>query len=233
LGRFGSPGFAIGSRSRMGTLERRNANYMTDIMYNVNHCGGFEEVWMKVSREEAARNRERILDAASQLFRERGFDGIGVSDLMKSVGLTHGGFYGHFSSKDDLMAHACDRALARSLEAWGKRAERSPHDALVPLARGYLSGKHRDDPGAGCLVAALGPDAARQGPAVRHAVTERLRQLFELLARLVPGRSGQRRRQMAISTYASWIGAMIMARAVDDQALSQEILDAVLASSLP
>ena len=204
---------------------------MTHIMYDVKHQGGFKGVWMKVSKEEAARNRDRILDAASQLFRERGFDGIGVSDLMKSVGLTHGGFYGHFSSKEDLMAQACDRALARSLEAWAKRIEGSPRDGLVPLARGYLSSRHRDDPGAGCMLAALGPDAARQGPAVRLAVTQRLRQAFELMTRLVPGRSEERRRQKAISIYASWIGAMIMARAVDDQALSQEILDAVLESS--
>jgi TetR/AcrR family transcriptional regulator, transcriptional repressor for nem operon len=187
---------------------------------------------MKVSREEAARNRERILETASQLFRERGFDGIGVADLMKSVGLTHGGFYGHFSSKEDLMAQACARAAGHSLEGWAKRAEASPDDPLLALARGYLTGRHRDDPGAGCLMAALGPEAARQGPAVRHAVTEGLRRAIDLLARLAPGRSEQKRRQTAIRTYASWIGAMTMARVVDDRTLSQEILDTVLASSV-
>src|SRR5213593_477266 len=112
---------------------------------------------MKVSRERAAQNRERILDAAARLFRERGFEGIGVADLMKTAGLTHGGFYGHFSSKEDLMAQACARALARSLEAWSKRAERIPDDPLLSIAGGYLSSKHRDDPGAGCVLAALGP----------------------------------------------------------------------------
>ncbi|MBV8209965.1 MAG: TetR/AcrR family transcriptional regulator [Burkholderiaceae bacterium] len=186
---------------------------------------------MRVSREEAARNRERILDSASQLFRERGFDGIGVADVMKSVGLTHGGFYGHFSSKEDLIAQACSRAIARSLQTWAKSAETSPRNPMLPLARGYLSGRHRDDPGAGCLMAALGADAARQGPAVRHVVTEGLRGAFDLLARLIPGRSKKNKRQAAIGRYASWIGAMIMARAVDDRALSQEILEAVLASS--
>ena len=120
---------------------------------------------MRVSREEAARNRERILDAAAQLFRERGFDGIGVADLMKAVGLTHGGFYGHFSSKEDLMAQACARALSRSLEVWSKRADSAPDDPLLWIAGGYLSSKHRDNPGAGCVLAALGPDAAGQGPA--------------------------------------------------------------------
>ncbi|MDB5924847.1 MAG: TetR family transcriptional regulator, partial [Betaproteobacteria bacterium] len=81
---------------------------------------------MKVSREQAAENRERILDAAAQLFRERGFEGIGVADLMKAAGLTHGGFYGHFASKEDLMAQACARASTRSRALWSKLADRAP-----------------------------------------------------------------------------------------------------------
>lgn len=186
---------------------------------------------MKVSREQAAQNRERIVDAATQLFRERGFEGIGVADLMKTVGLTHGGFYGHFSSKEDLMTQACVRALARSQETWARHATRSRDDALPLIARSYLSTRHRDDPGAGCLLAALGSDVARQGPGVRHAVTEGMRRAFDLLARVVPGKSAKNRRQNAIAAYASWVGAMVMARAVDDRALSQEIMDAVLASS--
>jgi TetR/AcrR family transcriptional regulator, transcriptional repressor for nem operon len=186
---------------------------------------------MKVSREQAAQNRERIVDAAAQLFRERGFEGIGVADLMKTVGLTHGGFYGHFSSKEDLMTQACVRALARSQETWARHADKSRADALPLIARTYLSTRHRDDPGAGCLLAALGSDVARQGPGVRHAVTEGMRRAFDLLARLVSGKSAKNRRQNAIAAYASWVGAMVMARAVDDLALSQEIMDAVLASS--
>jgi TetR/AcrR family transcriptional regulator, transcriptional repressor for nem operon len=185
---------------------------------------------MKVSREQAAKNRERILDAAAQLFREHGFEGIGVADLMKAVGLTHGGFYGHFSSKQDLMAQACARVIEHSHETWTKRAQSAPDDPLSPIARGYLSTRHRDDPGTGCFIAALGSDVARQGPGVRRAVTEGLRSSFEMLARLVPGKSAEARRRDAISAYASWVGAMIMARAVDDRVLSKEILDAVLAS---
>jgi TetR/AcrR family transcriptional repressor of nem operon len=188
---------------------------------------------MKVSREEAARNRERILDAASELFRERGFKGVGVAELMSSVGLTHGGFYGHFSSKGDLMAKACARAMERSLADWEKRAQRSRGNALRPLARGYLSARHREQPGAGCLMAAVGPDAARQGRAVRRAITCGLRRAFDLLTRLVPGRYERRRRQRAIGLYATWVGAMVMARAVDDRSLSQEILKAALACSDP
>jgi TetR/AcrR family transcriptional repressor of nem operon len=189
-----------------------------------------EEIGMKVSREQAARNRERILDAAAQLFRERGFDGIGVADLMKEAGLTHGGFYGHFSSKDDLIAQASARELTRSLAHWSKVGERASGDRLSAIAALYLTSAHRDNPGAGCVLAALGPDVPRQGPAVRHAVTDYVRSVCDLLAKLVPGKSKAAKRQKAISTYATLVGAMVLARAVDDRALSQEILDAGLAS---
>jgi TetR/AcrR family transcriptional regulator, transcriptional repressor for nem operon len=185
---------------------------------------------MKVSREQAAQNRELILDAAAQLFRERGFGGIGVADLMKEAGLTHGGFYGHFSSKEDLMAQACARASARSRALWSKLAERAPNDPLSEIAGVYLTSRHRDNPGTGCLMAALAADASRQGPPVRRAVTDGLRSAFDFMAKLVPGKSKAAKRQRAISTYASLVGGMVLARAVDDRALSQEILDAVLAS---
>ena len=185
---------------------------------------------MKVSRERAAQNRDRIVEAAAQRFRERGFDGIGVADLMKEAGLTHGGFYGHFSSKEGLIAEASARALTRSLALWNKLAERAPRDPLSAIAGVYLTSRHRDNPGAGCLLAALGPDVSRQGPAVRRAVTEYVRSACDLLAKLAPCKSKAARRQKAITTYATLVGAMVMARAVDDRALSQEILDAGLAS---
>jgi len=188
-----------------------------------------EETRMKVSREQAAQNRERILDAAARLFRERGFEGIGVADTMKAAGLTHGGFYGHFSSKEDLIAQACARAFSRSHQRWSRRAGSTPDDPLSSIIRSYLTPRHRDDPGTGCALAALGPDVARHGPGVRRAVTEGLRSAFNLLSGLVPGKSQAARRQKAIGTYASLAGAMIMARAVGDPALSQEILDAVRA----
>jgi len=185
---------------------------------------------MKVTREQAAQNRERIVEAAAQRFRERGFEGIGVADLMKEAGLTHGGFYGHFSSKEDLIAEASARALTRSLALWSKLAQRAPSDPLAAIAGVYLTSRHRDNPGTGCLLAALGPEVSRQGPAVRRAVTDYVRSACDLLAKLVPGRSEAARRQKAISTYATLVGAIVMARAVDDRALSQEILDAGLAS---
>ena len=185
---------------------------------------------MKVSREQAARNRERILDAAAQLFRERGFEGIGVADLMKEAGLTHGGFYGHFSSKEDLIAQASARELTRSLAHWSEVGERASGDRLSEIAAVYLTKTHRDNPGAGCVLAALGPDVSRQGPAVRRAVTDYVRSVVDLLVTLVPGRSKAARRRKAISAYATLVGAMVLARAVDDRGLSQEILDAGRAS---
>src|SRR4051794_29888485 len=144
---------------------------------------------MKVSREQAARNRERIVETAAQLFRERGFEGIGVADLMKEAGLTHGGFYGHFSSKEDLIAEASARVLTRSFELFSKVAERAPEDPLPAIASAYLSSRHRDKPGEGCLFASLGSDVSRQGRTVRRAVTDHLRSAVDLLVTLIPGKS--------------------------------------------
>jgi TetR/AcrR family transcriptional repressor of nem operon len=205
--------------------------HITTIIYNVKRrIKTAKEIRVKVSREQASQNRERILEAAAQLFRERGFEGIGLADLMKAVGLTHGGFYGHFSSKEDLIAQASTRAFDGSLAAWSNVAERAPADPLAAIARVYLTSRHRDNPGGGCLMAALGAEVSRQGEAVRHAVTDSVRSAFDLLTKLVPRRSAAARRQTAINTYATLVGAMVIARAVDDPALSQEILDAALAS---
>lgn len=188
---------------------------------------------MKVSKEQMAENRERILDAAARLFRERGFDGIGVADLMKTAGLTHGGFYGHFESKDDLMAQATDRALAGLLAVWSAIAQAAAAEGKDPLAAveaAYLSPRHRDAPGQGCLLAALGSDVPRQGPAVRRAVTEGMHNQVEGMAALAPGRSKAARRQRALADYASLVGAMVLARAVDDAEFSGEILQATAAA---
>ena len=183
---------------------------------------------MRVSKEQAAESRERILDAASKLFREHGLDGIGVADLMKSAGLTHGGFYGHFASKEDLMAQACTRALSRSVERWEKLSEQD--QPLSAIVKNYLSRRHRDDPGGGCALPSLGGDVARQGPPVRRAFTDGVKSLVGILARAVTGRTPAARRKKALAICASLIGGVVLARAVDDRELSDEILDAVSAS---
>jgi TetR/AcrR family transcriptional repressor of nem operon len=185
---------------------------------------------MRVSREQAAKNRERVLDVASRLFRERGFDGVGVAELMRAAGLTHGGFYGQFASKDDLIAQACERSISAGLERWSRLAADAPRGALRAIAANYLSAAHRDGPGAGCLLAALGTEASRQAAPVRRAVTDGVRSLVAALTRFGPGRSEAARRERAIATFASLVGAMVLARAVDDAELSDEILAAVSAS---
>jgi TetR/AcrR family transcriptional repressor of nem operon len=185
---------------------------------------------MRVSRLEAAQNRERIIEVAAKLFRERGFDGIGVADLMKSAGLTHGGFYGHFASKEDLMAQACARAQEGSLATLQQVAERGRKNGLSAVASAYLSPAHRDQPGEGCVLAALGAEAARQGSPVRGAFTRGVRSAVEMLTRLSPGKSERARRKRALATYASMIGALVLARAVDDPELSEEVLQSVRAS---
>jgi len=186
---------------------------------------------MKVSKEQAAENRQRIIDTAAKLFREHGFEGIGVADLMKSAGLTHGGFYGHFKSKDDLMEQAAARAVDASMETWNHMIASAGEDALAAYVDFYTSPAHRDAPGAGCIMAALGAESARQAAPVRHTLTAGVQRLFEGLSRVVSGRTAAARREKAIVTFASLVGAMVLARAVDDNALSDEILRVVAAAA--
>jgi TetR/AcrR family transcriptional repressor of nem operon len=181
---------------------------------------------MRASREKFAESRERILAVAAKLFREKGFDGIGLADIMKAARLTHGGFYRHFGSKDDLEAQAIGVALATTTADWSRLIEHAAARPLSALTDEYLSPRHRDDPGKGCAFAALGADVARQGERVRSAFTAGLKPFLQLLSNTIPGRSKAVRRRKAIATMAELIGTLILARAVDDTALSDEILAA-------
>ena len=184
---------------------------------------------MRVSRAEAAKNRERIIQTASCMFRERGFDGIGVAELMNVVGLTHGGFYGNFSSKEDLMVQACEHALKRSLDSLQDAAEKGGENALSAVASTYLSAAHRDHPGDGCIFAALGAEAARRDSRVRLVLTQGVHSLVDALVQLLPGDCLREKRDHALAIFASMVGAMILARAVDDADLSDDVLRSVLA----
>jgi TetR/AcrR family transcriptional repressor of nem operon len=174
---------------------------------------------MRVSREKAAGNRERIVEAAARLFREHGFDGVGVDAIMRDAGLTHGGFYGHFGSKDDLAAEAVARALARGTE---KLSRYTDHGGFV---NAYLSDRHCADRGDGCALASLGADVAREGEGVRRALTDYVAARLMWLAGLFKGTEASRRKR-AIATLSGLVGALTLARAVDDPALSKEILAA-------
>jgi len=182
---------------------------------------------MRVSRQKAAENRERIIDAAASLFRAKGFGGIGVADIMKAADLTHGGFYGHFASKDDLVAQASRRAMARAAANWQRVVEEATGRPYAALLRHYLTPRHRDEAERGCAFASLSNDAARSGRKVRAAFGEGLSSLIDILAQAVPGRSKIARRRKAVAAMACLVGALSLARAVGDPDLSDEILEAV------
>jgi TetR/AcrR family transcriptional regulator, transcriptional repressor for nem operon len=172
---------------------------------------------MRVTREKAAENRARIVATASRLFREKGFDGVGLDAIMKEAGLTHGGFYGHFSSKEDLAAEAVARAVEQGA-GW-----QSQYTNVTDFVSDYLSESHFADRANGCVLAALGGDVARRGEGVRSGVTSHVRSALEWLAGLCRGTAAVRRRR-AIATLAGVVGAMTLARAVGDPGLSNEIL---------
>jgi TetR/AcrR family transcriptional repressor of nem operon len=175
---------------------------------------------MRVSREQAAENRRRIVETASRMFRENGFDGVGVDAIMKGAGLTHGGFYGHFRSKDDLAAEAVTRALERGTERQSRLTD------LRDLVSDYLSERHRANRGDGCAIAALCGEMARQGEGMRRGVTAHVRAQLDRFSHLLKGGTAASRRKRAIATFAGIIGALMLARAVEDPALSEEILTA-------
>jgi TetR/AcrR family transcriptional repressor of nem operon len=172
---------------------------------------------MRVTREKAAENRARIVEIAARLFRERGFDGVGLDAIMKEAGLTHGGFYGHFSSKEDLAAEAVARAVEQNAGSQGR------YTNVADFVSDYLSESHFADRANGCVLAALGGDVARRGEEVRSGVTSHVRTVLERLAGLCRGTAAARRRR-AIATLAGVVGAMTLARAVEDPSLSDEIL---------
>ena len=175
----------------------------------------------RVSQEQAKLNRQRVVEVAATLFRERGLHGVGVADIMGAAGLTHGGFYGQFANKDALAAEAFETALTDN--------GRGQLDSLVS---NYLSIAHVRAPGMGCPVAALANDVAREAPdsPVRSRFTRGVRGMVDLMAALVPKTPKQKRRQRALSSLATLVGAVVLARAVDDEALAEEILGAARVS---
>lgn len=175
---------------------------------------------MKVSREQVAENRQKILDAASRLFRDRGYDDVTVAEVMAAAGLTHGGFYGHFASKEELIAETLSYTLARA-----PGADRD----LASYADAYLSPAHRDHRDRGCAVAALGGETVRQSAEARAAMTESLRRQITRFTETAPGASAAERRQAAIASWAAMVGGIVLARLADDPKLSDEILRATRA----
>ncbi|CAG1006752.1 MAG: TetR family transcriptional regulator [Rhizobiaceae bacterium] len=186
---------------------------------------------MRVSRAQAEENRRTVIQVAARLFRERGFDGIGLNDLMKGAGLTQGGFYKQFRSKEDLAAQASAKAFEGSAGKWADVAAkaRKPLDALV---RFYLSDRHRQEKGERCALAALGADAARGSPALRQAFEEGIERQLAFLDGLVDVAPGKDVRERSMAVLSTKIGALVLSRAVNDEQLSKQFLQAATASVL-
>ncbi|MBC9208003.1 TetR/AcrR family transcriptional regulator [Roseomonas aerophila] len=186
---------------------------------------------MRVSREQAGKNREDVIAVASQLFRERGFDGVGIADIMKAAGLTHGGFYGQFQSKQHLAAEASKAALEKTrlmLAQVAAQAGARGFDAIVEF---YLSGKPSQNPARGCPVPALGADAARAGGAVQAAFEAGVEGYVTLLAEAIAAQAGgtaASRRPDAMAAFAAMVGALTLSRAVGDPDLAAEIRQSCL-----
>jgi TetR/AcrR family transcriptional repressor of nem operon len=181
---------------------------------------------MRVSRIQAAENRQTVIDVASRLFRERGFDGIGLKDLMKGAGLTQGAFYKQFASKDDLAAQASRRALESAFSRWSAAAAANPKDPLGAVLAFYLSMEHCEARMEGCPIVALGADAARQGIDVKASFEAGIKAHLEVLGRLVAGTGGKEPKGKAMAILATMVGALTLARAVNDPDLAQACLDA-------
>jgi len=174
---------------------------------------------MRKSREEAAQTRRRIVAAASCEFRKNGIIATGLNDLMKAAGLTHGGFYKHFASKDQLVAEACADAVDAAIARMGMEAQPTKSAAVAA----YLSTRHRDDPASGCPLAAIGSELSRMDKKTREAATEGFKRLVAVLAGKSKTQDARRRARAAVATM---IGAVTMSRVVTDPRLSAEILRA-------
>jgi TetR/AcrR family transcriptional repressor of nem operon len=185
---------------------------------------------MRVSRAQAAENRQTVIDVASRLFRERGFDGIGLKDLMEGAGLTQGAFYKQFASKEDLIAQASSRALETACRRWSAAAEANPQDPLGAVAALYLSMGHREARMDGCPVVALGSDAARQGADVKASFEAGIRQYLEMLGRWVGEADGDEPSGKAMAILSTMVGAVVLSRAVNDERLSKQFLQAAAKS---
>ena len=208
------------------------------MMYVIEVNAGGRTAGMRLTKEKVAENKARVVETAARLFREKGFEGVAVADLMHAAGLSHGGFYNHFDSKDELAAQACAQIFEGSVAAIERiaaiedRSERTA--ALDAYKRRYLSQRSRDAPAARCPMVAFGTDVSRQHGPVRHAYSDGLRCYLDAFTRALGGAAPSRQkaaREQSIATLAMLAGALSLARSVAeaDPDLSNEILAAAFA----
>src|ERR1700675_3424026 len=182
---------------------------------------------MRHSKAEKAKTHERIVAIASKRFREQGLAGFGIAELMKEAGLTVGGFYKHFDSRDELVTEA----LSAAFGIWQRQKEAAESGgqplSFEKLIDGYLSDAHRKNPGTGCAFSALAPEIARSDKRTRALTSDQVEADLELIAGLLPGKDKRAARSRAILTFSALVGAMSLARAVSNEVLSREILTTV------
>jgi len=193
---------------------------------------------MRYSREHKLETHARIVKRASVRLREKGAHGIGVADLMKDAGLTHGGFYAHFDSREALVIEAFTHAMDRSTERWRKLAEQtSPEQRIAAIVDSYLTPMHRDDPGHGCAIPTLGAEIARESPKTRKAFAAKLEEMIDAIAAQIPDVPRKAARKQATAAIATMMGTLVMARVAGNGEFSEEILssgrEAVLGRAAP
>ena len=180
---------------------------------------------MRYSKEHKQETHARIVKKASVRLREKGAHGIGVADLMKEAGLTHGGFYAHFDSREALVIEAFAHAMDRSTERWRKVAEQTPPEKrLATIVESYLTPLHRDDPGHGCAVPTLGAEIARESPKTRKAFAAKLEQMIDMMADQVPDVPRKTARKQAMAAVATMMGTLVLSRIAGNGEFSDEIL---------
>ena len=179
------------------------------------------------SKVEKAKTHRRIVKIASKRFREKGVAGVGIAELMKEAGLTVGGFYKHFDSRDDLVAEAVGSAFGTWKRQVDAAASGGAPFTYAKLIDDYLNEAHRDDPGTGCAYSALAAEISRSDKKTRALAFEQIRNDIQLIASLLPGKDRRAARSRAILTFSALVGAMTLARNVSDEEMSREILRTV------
>lgn len=179
-------------------------------------------------------SHDRIVDAAARAIRRSGYNGTGVADIMKDAGLTHGGFYAHFASREAMLAEAADRAGGESVAIMQRIAANLPPDqVLAAMMESYLSKEHVEAIETGCATAALGSEMPRQAPEVRRAATRRIKEMIDLVARQSPDWGQPGAHERALFTVAAMVGTLVLARAVDDARLADSLREAALKHLIP
>ena len=187
----------------------------------------YAELAMRYVKDHKLRTRKRIVERASYGLRRKGADGMSVVDLMKLAGLTHGGFYAYFDSRDDLVVEAFALAMDQTISRWLELAEEMPvEERFDGVVDAYLSPRHRDNQEGGCALPALGADIGRSNQKARRIFATKLEEMIDVLARLLPQKSPMEGRQIAIGAIATMMGSIVLARAVGNKMLSGDILHA-------